>query len=403
MEENLYHSDEGLGIQWLDYVPTLWKYRWAVGAVFLASVLYGVIPLLFLSPVYEATATVIRLGGGDGVNLLSLLAQQAGISRGGSSTGKGDNVLSVLRSRTMAEKIAREMGLEKHYGVSRFQDAAAILKGQARFIPSKEGTIEIKVTDKFPQKAAEIANFYAENLNRLIDSFGSGLVSRQRLFITERLKETESTLRKAEEALKDFQEKNRTVVVSAQAGEALGAAAALRGQLIATEIQLQQMRSFATESNPEVVRLKRMIAEYKRQMSQAQYGDGLDLPPTSQNPGRSQKDIYLPAAKVPGTLLEITRLTRDVKIQETVNSMLTEQLEQTKLSEVQDTTVVQPLDPALPPEAPKPVKIGQTAVIYGSLGIFAGVLIVLIFDYTTCNWLEIKSHVLNAIHPSIGK
>ncbi|MBI2351245.1 MAG: hypothetical protein HYV00_07200, partial [Deltaproteobacteria bacterium] len=256
MEESHYRPDENISIQWLDYVPALWKYRWAVVAVSLASVLYGVIPLLFLPPVYEATATVIRIGGGDaGVNLLSLLAQQAGISRGGSSTGKGDNALSILRSRTMAEEIAREMGLEKHYGVSRFQDAAAILKGQARFIPSKEGTIEIKVIDKFPQKAAEIANSYAENLNRLVGRFGAGLASRQKFFIIERLKETGSILRKAEEALKEFQEKNRTVVVPSQTGEGIGAAAGLRGQLIAAEMQLQNIRSFATESNPEVVKL----------------------------------------------------------------------------------------------------------------------------------------------------
>jgi uncharacterized protein involved in exopolysaccharide biosynthesis len=210
-------------------------------------------------------------------------------------------------------------------------------------------------------------------------------------------------LRKAEEALKEFQEKNRTVVVPSQTGEGIGAAAGLRGQLIAAEMQLQNIRSFATESNPEVVRLKRMIAEYKRQMSQAQYGDGLDLPPTSQNPGRSQKDIYLPAAKVPGTLLEIVRLARDVKVQETVYALLTQQLEQAKITEAQDTPVVQLLDPALPPDRPKPLKIGQTAAIYGSLGIFAGVLIVLIFDYTTCNWSEIKSCVLSSIHPSNAK
>lgn len=405
MEESHYRPDENISIQWLDYVPALWKYRWAVVAVFLASVLYGVIPLLLLPSVYEARATVIRInGGGEGINLLALLVQQAGISRGASSTtGRGDHVLSVLRSRTMAEEVTKQMELEKYYGVSRLQDAAAMLSGRVKVIPSREGPIEIKVEDKSPQKAADIANSYAENLNRLMDRFGSGLASQQKRFIAERLKETEGALRKAEEVLKAFQEKNRAVVISAQATEGISASATLRAQLIASEVQLQQVRSFATESNPEVVRLKRTIAELRRQIGQAQYGAGLDLPHVSQNPGHSQKDIYLPAAKVPETVLEVTRLTREVKVQETVYTLLTQQLEQTKITEAQDTPVVQLLDPALPPGVPKPLKIGQTAAIYGSLGIFAGVLIVLIFDYTTCNWSEIKSCVLSAIHPSNAK
>lgn len=404
MEESQHRPDEGLGIQWLDYLPALWKYRWVVGGVCIASVLYGVIPLLLSPSVYEARATILRVsGGGDGLNLLTLLVQQAGINRGAASPGRGDSVLSILRSRTMSEEVAKKMELEKYYKVSRLQDAAAILNGRAKSIASKEGIIEIKVEDKSPQKAADIANSYAENLNLLVTRLGAGAAGRQRLFVAERLKETESALRKNEEALKSFQEKNRAVVIPVQTTEAISAAATLRAQLINAEIQLQQVRSFATESNPEVVRLKRTIAEYKRQIGQAQYGAAMDLPPDSQKPGQSQKDIYLPAVKVPETILEFTRLAREVKVQESVYMLLIQQLEQAKISELQDALVVQLLDPALPPEAPKPLKIGQMAALYGALGIFAGVLMALVFDYTTCNWSEMKSRILSSIHPSDAK
>ena len=127
------------------------------------------------------------------------------------------------------------------------------------------------------------------------------------------------------------------------------------------------MRSFATESNPEVIRLKGRIAELKNQMGQAQYGAALDLPPITKNSGHSQKEIYLPAAKVPQIQLEFSRLARDVKVQEEVYSALIQQLEQAKLTEAQDVPVVQLLDPALPPDRPKSLKLGNA-----SNGVFHG-------------------------------
>ncbi len=56
---------------------------------------------------------------------------------------------------------------------------------------------------------------------------------------------------------------------------------------MASEVQLEVMRKFATEANPEVIKLKRRIEEMKRHMAQMQYGKGWVLPSESRNPGRA--------------------------------------------------------------------------------------------------------------------
>lgn len=396
MEASNYQATEDGGINLLDYLPVLWKYKLLIGLLCVASVLYALISGLQAPRVYEATAALIRDTGGENTSLASLLAQQLTMGRGGTSTGRGDNTLIILRSRTMAEEMARQLKLHDHYGVSRPEAAAAILRGATKIIPSRDGPIALTVEDKSPDKAAHIANSYADNLNRLISRFGAGVASRQRIFIVERIKETEKALKEAEEVLKSFQEKNRVQVFVSQTTEAISASTALRSQLIATEVELKNLRSFATDSNPEVIRLKGRIAELKRQIGQAQYGTGLDLPPMTQNPGHSQKEIYLPAAKVPEIQLEFTRLSRNVGVQAGVYSLLTQQLEQAKIAEAQDAPVLQLLDPALPPNSPKPRKIGQQMLIYGLVGAFAGIFLAVVFDYLLHNWQVIKSRTLDA-------
>jgi len=309
--------------------------------------------------------------------------------------GRGGNVVLILKSRTLAESVVEGLGLEGYYRAPKLRDAAAILRGSTKILAKPDGSVDVTVEDKDPQKAAQIANTYPVSLNRHMIRFSSGLASRQRVFIVERLGETEKALHEAEETLRKFQEKNRVVVPSAQTTEGISVASGLRGQLVAAEIDLKNLLNFATDSNPEVVKLRRKIAELKRQIAQAQYGAGLDLPPLTLNPGHPQKEIYLPAVKVPETLLEFTRLSREVRVQETVYNLLTEQLEKAKIAEAQEAPVVHILDPALPPVAPKPLYLILEVARYGGLGLVIGIFLAFSADRFPRYWLEIKSRVIS--------
>jgi len=224
--------------------------------------------------------------------------------------------------------------------------------------------------------AARIANAYPEQLDLLIAKFGTGRAGRQRRFIAEQLEKTQKDLALAEENLKNFQEKNRAVSVGAQANGAIQVAAQLKGEIIASEVQLQAVRGFATDSNPDVVRLRGRIGELKRQLAQAQYGAGLDLPAVAtSNSGLPQKELYVTPAKVPEMSLDLARLTRDLKIQETVHTLLTQQLEQAKIAEAQDVPVVQVLDQAVPAAHKSKPKIKLNMLITGAFRLFLATLL----------------------------
>ena len=248
----------------------------------------------------------------------------------------------------MAEDVVKRFHLQERYEAEFLADAVKYLQGVTTVSLSKDGVITVKVEETDPVLASDMANFYVENLDRMLRLFDITEAGKQRTFIAERLVETEHELRRTEEALRQFQETNKVIALEEQAKGAVETAAQLKGEVMASEVQLEVMRKFATEANPEVIKLKRRIEEMKRHMAQMQYGKGWVLPSESRNPGEPRNEIHIPFAQVPEIGLELARLTRDFKVQETVYALLIQQLEQAKITEARDMPTVRILDKAVP-------------------------------------------------------
>ena len=139
---------------------------------------------------------------------------------------------------------------------------------------------------------------------------------------------------------------------------------------MASEVQLQVMRNFATDVNPEVVALRRRIDEMNRQLNQMQYGERL-VAQGSRN--RDRSDFGVPFAKVPEVGLDLARLAREVKAQETLVTLLVQQVEQARIAEAKDMPIVQRLDRAVPAERhSRPrmgLHLGVAAVVSLALGV----------------------------------
>lgn len=166
-----------------------------------------------------------------------------------------------------------------------------------------------------------------------------------------------------------------------QARGAIGVAAQLKGAIVASEVQLQVLRKFATGANPDVIRFTGKIAELKRQLAEMQYGGGLDLPSIGNNSSHPHKELHLPAVNFPKVGLAFARLTRDLKVHEIVNTLLTQQLQQAKIAEAKDTPVVQILDTAVPAIRHSRPKIYLNLAIAAVGGLFLGIFFAFAMDY----------------------
>lgn len=368
----------------LDYAAVVWRHRWMIGGLCTVACAVALTWSLLTPKVYEATATLVapkESGGGllGGLATSGLLQAVPGISLP-SLTPNRDLLVSILKSRTMAQAVVDRFGLQARYRARYPEDAVRALQGLTDITVSREGVISVRVEDQDPQMAAAMANFYVEELDRLVARYSTGEAGRRRQFLTEQLARAQADLEVAEDALRRFQERNRAVALQEQTRGAIEAAARLKGEIMAAEVQLQVMRQFATEANPEMVALRRRVEEMRRQLARMQYGEAVGGGAPS-GVGGDRRDFVVPLPRVPEVGIELARLTRDVKVQETLVTLLTQQVEQARLEEARDLPVVQVLDRAVVPQRHSKPRLRVNLALAGGTSLFAGIFLAFFLEY----------------------
>jgi uncharacterized protein involved in exopolysaccharide biosynthesis len=123
----------------------------------------------------------------------------------------------------------------------------------------------------------------------------------------------------------------------------------------------------------------------KRQLAQMQYSEGMELPSEKPNPGKTRREFQVPFTKVPELGMELARLTRDLKVQETVFTLLTQQHEQARIAEARDTPTVKVLDMAVLAERKSRPKTVVNMAIAGTLSLFVAVFLAFCLEYLERN------------------
>ncbi|OGU16588.1 MAG: lipopolysaccharide biosynthesis protein [Geobacteraceae bacterium GWC2_53_11] len=353
----------------LDYAAILVKYRRLIIGFTLATTIITVIYALMLPNIYTARTMIIP-SDDDKPSVSALMSQLGGLSglAGGaiSSKSTGDLYVTMLKSETVQDPIIDRFKLVDLYKAKFRGDAYRMLGDNSVISLGKnDGVITIEVDDKDPKLAADLANAYVEELGRLAAGLNMNGAGRNRLFLEKRIAETRADLSRAEDALKDFQSRNKSISVTDQAKATIEGLAQLRAQLAAQEVQLSTYRTQFSESSQEVKTAKTMVANLRTQIGKLEGAGGKSssIPNVGNVPQLGQ--VYL-------------RLMRDFKIQEAVLEMLTKQNEATKLGEVKDITPFQVLQKAKVPDRkskPARAKILQLVILVSLLVVFAVVIV----------------------------
>ena len=312
---------------------------------------------LLMPNIYTATARILPSqedSGGLSSMLGSMggLASLAGISSGG---GKGELYVGMLKSRTVSDAIIERFDLMKHYEWNSRSGAYSAMAGMAKFSLGKDdGILSVSFEDEDPALAADIANAYVEELQKLNVKINLNNAGRERLFLEDRLKLVKRDLANAEDALKEFQEKNKAIRIDDQASAIIGAIASLKGELASKEVELGVLLSSQTEQNPQVVALREGIIQIKEQISKME---------RSPQGNEVSGDIFLATSEVPELGIQYARLLRDFKVQETLFELLTKQYEVAKISEAKSTSTIQILDNATPPDGKSKPKRAMIVIL----------------------------------------
>lgn len=354
----------GFEVTLIEALAQLVEHRRLIGIVTGAAMLLGLLYCLALPALYTATTKIMtpQQTPSSAAMLMTQLANSgAGSLAAAAGSGFGlknpnDVYIGLLGSRSIADALIQQFGLQGAYKTVDMTAARKTLAASTQMTSEKSGFLSITVTDRDRQRAAEIANAYTSQLRILTKTLAVTEASQRRLFYEEQLRQAKDSLVYAELAFQQVQQNKGLVQLDAQAKAMIEGLADLRAQIAAKQVDVQGLRSYSTEKNPDLQLAESQLSTLQAEQARMEQRNG------------GQGIAGLGLENVPSAGLEYLRAQHELQYRQALYDMLLKQLDAAKLDEAKDAAVIQVVEPAIAPDrksSPKRLMIVLTFMIAG--------------------------------------
>jgi tyrosine-protein kinase Etk/Wzc len=336
-------SERGNGVDFFDLLFVLTDARKRIAIFVLVAMVIGATIAMIAAPVFTASALILppQQSQSTLTSLMGQIGSLASLAGAGSQLKTpADMYLGVLESRTIADHLIDKFHLQDLYKTKSMEDTRIVLKKHSKFIATKDGLIHISVEDHSASRASDMTNAYVDELYVMNSHLAITEAAQRRVFFDQELANEKNALATAEEALKQMEEKTGVIQLPGQAEIIIRSLAQVRAEIASREVQIQAMRTFATDQNPQAIRLQEEINSLRDQLAKLE-----------NDPRASQLDLNgMPAGRVPAVGLEYARRLRDVRFNEALFELLTKQYEAARIDEGKAAPLIQVVDRAVPPD-----------------------------------------------------
>ncbi len=292
----------------------------------------------FLSPQQQGSTSsaLAQLGG---------LASLASGSLGGFKS-PADQYISLMQSDTIGIHIVERFDLMHVYDAKLMTDALMGLEARVHLSTNKkDNLITIEVDDHSPQRAADMANAYIDELKKMTSGLALTEAQQRRMFFEKQLEQTRDKLTTAQLALQ--KSGINAGAIKAEPAAAAGTYATVKAQIAAGEVRVEALRRTLNDSAPEIQSQQAAIAELRSQLA------GLEAPAAA------------------GGSADYIGAYREFKYEQALFDIMAKQFEAAKLDEARDSMIFQIIDPARVPERKSKPKRSEIALGAALLGFIA--------------------------------
>lgn len=309
----------------------------------LGPLMAGVLALgiaMLIPPTFTASTTLLppQQAQGGAASALASLGPLAGLASGVAGiSNSGDRYVALMQSAAISDRIVEQFKLMAVYDEKLRVDARRALAANVRIaLGKKDGLITIEVDDKNPQRAADIANRYVDELRRITGTLAVTEAQQRRVFFERQLQLSKDRLIQAQQSLQasGF----NPGALKAEPKAAADAYARLKSEATSTEVRLQTLRGSLADGTPEVRQQQAALAALREQLARAELA-------TDTSGGSDYVGKY-----------------REFKYQETLFELYARQFELARVDESREGALIQVVDPATPPERKSKPKRATIAI-----------------------------------------
>lgn len=362
---------------------------------FLLVALASVIIVLLLPVKYSATTIILPPSGGGGGLPSFLSSDLKGVAANFGLETPSDNIYqTILSSRTLRENIIKKFDLRSVYDMDEDalpEDVIEAFNAAMNVVVRDDDAIAITVEDKTPQMAADIANGCVVELDEIYRNITSESARKNRIYIEKQLDTVNDSLEVLQDSLIAFQKRTNTISVTEQTNAMIAAAAEIKAQQIAAEVELEVMKSNFGDNHPSVNQLRTTSRELGNKYHRILTGE--------------EGELFLSLQKLPEISRDFAELYRKVRVQMTLIEYIYPQYQSAKILEERETANVKVLDVArVPNKKSKPAKRLIVMISCAASVIFTLVLVLLIEYWNNLpqknpeDWNKVKQILKPAKH-----
>ena len=361
----------------LEFLQVMTRHRRFITRFVLGTTLLVTIITFLLPKWYKSTSSVFPaekadlLGGLEGIaSFARALSPGRALSALGGAT-EADRYVAILKSGTVLTAVINKFDLVHVYDITSYPGEKTVkeLLSNLEVTAEPEGDISITVYDKDPQRAADMANYFVEMLNKTNSEMSVQNARANRIFIGDRYEKNLADLKATEDSLKAFQLRYGVVALPEQTEASIKGAAEIWGQLALKEVEVGVLRRTNAEDNPSVLSAQIQVDELRKKLREMNTGTG---------EGSQDAKIFVPFKQIPNLGAEYIRRFRDVEIQYKILQFITPLYEQAKVEERRETPSVVVLDIASPAER----KAKPRVSIYALIALVSSILVACLIVYS---------------------
>ena len=304
---------------------------------------------MLIAPTFTASTTFMppQQAQSGAASALASLGTLAGLAGGAGVRSSGDQYVALMQSGTVSNRLIDQFKLMDVYESKFRVDARKELATNVRIaLGKKDGLITVEVDDTSPQRAADIANRYVDELRRITGALAVTEAQQRRVFFERQLQQSRDRLVQAQQALQasGF----NPGALKAEPKAAAETYAKLKAETTAIEVRLQVLRGSLADDTPEVRQQQAALAALRGQLAKVeQPGDSTGGP-------------------------DYVGKYREFKYQETLFELYARQFELARVDESREGALIQVVDTATAPEKKSKPK---RALIAASTALIAALLL----------------------------